>query len=104
MAGKRITRAEVVKVAQLARLELTEAEVDTLAVELGAVLDHMASLERLDTRDVPPASEALARRAPLRDDEVRVGLAPGEALANAPAHEDGAFSVPRILATGKGSG
>lgn len=100
----RIARAEVFKVAKLARLELTEGEVDTLAVELAAVLEHMASLERLDTEGVPPASDVMTRGAPLRADEVRPGLTPAEALAGAPATEDGAFVVPRILATGKAAG
>ena len=99
----RITRAEVVKVAKLARLELTDAEVDTLAVELGGVLDHMASLERLDTEGVPPATDLMTRGAPLRPDEARAGLTAAEALANAPSTEDGAFVVPRILA-GKAAG
>jgi aspartyl-tRNA(Asn)/glutamyl-tRNA(Gln) amidotransferase subunit C len=104
MAGKRIDREEVGKVARLAGLELGEDEIDRLTADLAKVLAHFGSLERLDTRDVPPASEVLSAAAPLRPDEVRPGLAHDEALANAPAHEDGAFVVPRILTPGKAGG
>jgi len=97
----RITREEVVKVARLAGLSLEEVELDRLTGELGKVLDHFASLQRLDTAGVPPASDVLSGAAPLREDAVRPGLAPGDALRNAPVQEDGAFVVPRILATGK---
>lgn len=102
MAGRRITRDEVGKVARLAGLLLDEAEADRLAADLAKVLDHFASLERLDTEGVPPASDVLTGAAPLREDAVRPGLAHDEALANAPAQEEGAFCVPRILATVRG--
>lgn len=102
MAGPRITREQIAKVAQLARLALTEAETERLVVDLGSVLDHVASLEGVDTRDVPPATEVRLGRAPLRADEVRPGLPRDDALANAPAVEDGAFVVPRILGGGGG--
>lgn len=104
MAGRRIDRAEVVKVARLAGLELGEGEIDALTIDLARVLDHFRSLERIDTRDVPFASEGLSAAAPLREDVVRPGLSRDEALANAPAHEDGAFVVPRILPSGKVGG
>jgi len=101
MAAKRISEDDVVKVARLARLELTEAEVNRFTSQLGAVLEHVGRLEELDTRDVPPAIHGLAARAPLRADEVTPGLAHDKALANAPAQRDGGFAVPRILSTGK---
>jgi aspartyl-tRNA(Asn)/glutamyl-tRNA(Gln) amidotransferase subunit C len=100
--GTRIGPELVGKVAQLAGLELEEGETERLAAELGKVLDHFASLERLDVSGVGADVVIGVQEAPLRADEVRPGLALEEALANAPLAEDGAFVVPRILAKGKG--
>ena len=104
MAGTRITRADVEKVARLARLELTEAEVAKFAQQLGAVLDHFGELARLDTRDVPRAVQALPTTGSLRPDAVATGLDADDVVANAPAQLDGAFLVPRVVAAGKETG
>jgi aspartyl-tRNA(Asn)/glutamyl-tRNA(Gln) amidotransferase subunit C len=97
----RIGRDLVGKVAQLAGLELEEDETERLVAELGKVLDHFASLERLDVSAVDADLVIGVQEAPLRADEVRPGLLLDDALANAPAAEEGAFVVPRILAKGK---
>jgi aspartyl-tRNA(Asn)/glutamyl-tRNA(Gln) amidotransferase subunit C len=93
----RITREEVQHVARLARLALTDAEVDALTHELGAILDHAARVSALDIADVPPTSHPLPLVNVLRSDEPRPGLPRDEVLAAAPATEDGRFRVPRIL-------
>ena len=93
----RITREEVEHVARLARLALTDAEVDALTEDLGAILDHAAQVSALDISDVPPTSHPLPLVNVLRRDEPRPGLPRDEVLAAAPAAEDGRFRVPRIL-------
>ena len=93
----RITREEVEHVARLARLALTDAEVDALTGELGAILDHAAEVSALDTADVPPTAHPLPLVNVLRPDEPRPGISRDEVLAAAPATEDERFRVPRIL-------
>jgi aspartyl-tRNA(Asn)/glutamyl-tRNA(Gln) amidotransferase subunit C len=93
----RITRADVEHVAHLARLALTDAELDALTGELGAILDHAAQVSALDTADVPPTAHPLPIVNVLRPDEVRPSLPRDEVLAAAPQAEDDRFRVPRIL-------
>ena len=95
--SSRITRAEVEHVAQLARLALTDAEIDALTGELGAILDHAAQVSALDTAEVPPTAHPLPLVNVLRPDEVRPCLDRDEVLAAAPAAEEDRFRVPRIL-------
>ena len=92
-----LTRSDVEHVAQLARLALTDDEIERLTVELGAVLEHAADVASLDLADVPPTAHPLPLRNVLRDDDVRPSLDRDEVLAAAPAAEDGRFRVPRIL-------
>ncbi len=92
-----ITRDEVVRVANLARLALTDEEIDTFTGQLAAVLDHAADVAALDTTGVPPTAHPLPLVNVLRDDEVRPCLDRAEVLAQAPAVEGGRFKVPRIL-------
>jgi aspartyl-tRNA(Asn)/glutamyl-tRNA(Gln) amidotransferase subunit C len=98
--GARISRADVEHVAMLARLALTDDEIEQLAGELGAILDYAADVSALDTADVPPTAHPLPLVNVLRPDEVRPGLDRDEVLAEAPAAEDGQFRVPRILGEG----
>jgi aspartyl-tRNA(Asn)/glutamyl-tRNA(Gln) amidotransferase subunit C len=93
----RITREEVEHVARLARLALTDVEIDALTGELGAILDHAADVSALETSDVPPTAHPLPLVNVLRPDEARPGLPRDEVLAEAPAAEDGRFRVPRVL-------
>jgi aspartyl-tRNA(Asn)/glutamyl-tRNA(Gln) amidotransferase subunit C len=93
----RLTRADVEHVAQLARLALTDAEIDAMTQDLGAILDHAAEVSALDTDGVPPTSHPLPLVNVLRPDVARPGLPRDEVLAAAPAAEDDRFRVPRIL-------
>jgi len=89
---------EVRRIAALARLRLLPEEESRLAGELSAILEYVRQLEELDVSGVLPMTHALAPgETPLRDDEVRPGLSPEEALANAPAREGTCFQVPRII-------
>lgn len=92
-----LTRADVEYVADLARLALTESEIESLTSELATILDYAAQISALDIADVPPTSHPLPLRNVLRPDEHRPGLDRDEVLASAPATEDGRFRVPRIL-------
>src|SRR5918997_2454970 len=93
----RIPRDDVAHVARLARLDLTEDELDRFTGQLGAVLEHAADVAALDTSGVPPTAHPLPLVNVLRDDTVVPSLDPAEVLAQAPAVEDGRFRVPRIL-------
>lgn len=94
---ERITRADVSHVARLARLDLTEAELDQFTEQLGDVLEHAAGVAALDTTGVEPTAHPLPLVNVLRPDEPRPGLDRAEVLAMAPAAEDNRFRVPRIL-------
>jgi aspartyl-tRNA(Asn)/glutamyl-tRNA(Gln) amidotransferase subunit C len=96
-ASADLTRDEVEHVARLARLALTDDEVERLTVELGAVLGHAADVAALDLDGVPPTAHPLPLRNVLRDDVVAPTLPRDEVLAAAPSTEDGRFRVPRIL-------
>jgi aspartyl-tRNA(Asn)/glutamyl-tRNA(Gln) amidotransferase subunit C len=95
--GTRISRAEVEHAARLARLALTEDEIETLTVDLAKILDHAALVSALDTTGVPPTSHPVALVNVLRADVPRPGLDQVEVLAEAPVAEAGRFRVPRIL-------
>jgi aspartyl-tRNA(Asn)/glutamyl-tRNA(Gln) amidotransferase subunit C len=95
MAG--ISRDDVVHVARLARLDLTDDEVDRFADQLTAVLEHAADVAALDTTGVPPTAHPLPLANVLRDDVPGPSLDRDEVLAMAPDVEDGRFRVPRIL-------
>ena len=83
--------------AQLARLALTDEELDVLTTELGAILDHAAQVSALDTAGVPPTAHPLPLVNVFRADVARPCLPRDEVLAAAPDTEDGRFRVPRIL-------
>jgi aspartyl-tRNA(Asn)/glutamyl-tRNA(Gln) amidotransferase subunit C len=92
-----LTRTEAEYVARLARLALTEAELDLYAGQLAGVLEHAAAVSSLDTEGVPPTAHPLPLRNVLRDDVVVPCLDRDVVLEEAPAAEDGRFRVPRIL-------
>jgi aspartyl-tRNA(Asn)/glutamyl-tRNA(Gln) amidotransferase subunit C len=89
-----IDRAEVLHVARLARLELSGDEVDRMAGELSAVLDHIEKISELDLEGVAPTSHVVEVANALRPDEPRPSLPRDEALASAPAVADDGFEVP----------
>jgi aspartyl-tRNA(Asn)/glutamyl-tRNA(Gln) amidotransferase subunit C len=97
VSGGGITREQVQHVARLARLALTDDEVEQLTVELGSILEHAAAISALDLADVPPTAHPLPLVNVVRPDEVRASLDRDEVLAQAPAAQDGRFRVPRIL-------
>ncbi len=89
-----IDRTEVLHVARLARLRLTDEEVGRMAAELSAVLDHVGTIERLDLDGVAPTSHVVDVENALRPDEPAPSLPRDVALAAAPAVADDGFEVP----------
>jgi aspartyl-tRNA(Asn)/glutamyl-tRNA(Gln) amidotransferase subunit C len=89
-----IDRDEVLHVARLARLQLSDEKVEPMARELSAVLDHIAKIDELDLEDVVPTTHVVEVTDGLRADEPRASLPREVALAQAPAVSDEGFSVP----------
>ncbi|MCB9372709.1 MAG: Asp-tRNA(Asn)/Glu-tRNA(Gln) amidotransferase subunit GatC [Microthrixaceae bacterium] len=94
---QKITRDDVAHVADLARLALSDDELEQFTGQLAAVLDHAADVEALDVADVPPTSHPVPLENVLRDDVVTPSLDRAEVLAQAPAVEDDRFRVPPSL-------
>jgi len=94
-----ISREDVEYVADLARLELTEPEIQEYTEQLNSILNYAAMLERLDTDDVVPTAHAVPLHNVMREDEVGSSINHEKALKNAPDGEEGFFRVPRISLT-----
>jgi aspartyl-tRNA(Asn)/glutamyl-tRNA(Gln) amidotransferase subunit C len=92
-----ITRAEVSHLAHLARIDLTDAELDHLAPQLAVILESVAKVSQVAADDIPPTSHPVPLTNVFRPDEIRPGLTAEEALSGAPEAEQQRFSVPRIL-------
>lgn len=92
-----ITRAEVAHLARLARLAVTDEELDTFAGQLDVILTAVARVQEVAAAEIPPTSHAVDRVNVFRADEVGACLDRESVLAGAPAAEDGRFRVPRIL-------
>ncbi len=92
-----ITRDDVEKVALLARLELSEAEVESLTSELGQIVGYVDQLAEVDTENVEPMAHAIEVHNVFADDLVQTSLPRDEALANAPSHNGKAYLVPPVL-------
>lgn len=92
-----ITRKDVEHVARLARLDLTDDEIETFREQLQRILDHAAKVTSLDTEGVPPTAHAIQLVNVFREDEPEPGLSQADALGAAPAAEAGHFRVPRII-------
>ncbi len=92
-----LTREDVRKIAHLARLELTEAEVGLYQKQLTAVLDYVATLNELDLEGIPPTTHAVAQVNILRDDQITVEMPQSQALANAAQTQDGQFAIQAVL-------
>ncbi len=92
-----ISRDEVAHLARLARLAVTEEELGLFAGQLDVILQSVARVSEVAAEDIPPTSHSLPLTNVYRDDVVRPSLDQRQALAGAPAAEDGRFRVPRIL-------
>ena len=95
-----LTTTEVARLGALARIALTEEELQRLAPQLDVILDAVAQVSEVAAAGVPLTSHALPLTNVFRDDVVRPSLPVADVLAAAPAAEDGRFRVPRILGEG----
>jgi len=92
-----LTLKEVEHIADLARLDLTDAEKEQYREQLSAILDYAQSLQEVDTANIPPTSSVLPLSSDLRDDVPQPGLTSEETLKNAPDKKNGQFKVPAVF-------
>jgi aspartyl-tRNA(Asn)/glutamyl-tRNA(Gln) amidotransferase subunit C len=95
--AERISKAEVEKIAKLARLRLSDAQVDEFTGQLGAMLQYVEKMNELDTENVEPLAHCLPVSNVFRDDRIKESLGTEKTLANAPDADEQFFRVPRIL-------
>ena len=93
----KLSREEVLHIAALARVGLTEAEVEKMREQLSNTLENFAVLQQVDTVNVPPTSQSVDLQNVMRDDREAPSCSQEEILANAPQTEDGYFRVKAIL-------
>ena len=93
----RLSREEVLHIARLARLGVTDADVDRLREQLSNILENFEILKQVDTTNVPPTAQSIPLSNVVRDDEVAPSLPPSDVLANAPQKEGEFFRVRPVL-------
>src|SRR5215472_14403265 len=92
-----LTRTQVEYIAELAKLKLTEAEIERYTEQLSAVLDYAARLQAVPTDDIPPTASVLPLAGVMREDVVQPSLPRDVALSNAPDALEGQFRVDAVL-------
>jgi aspartyl-tRNA(Asn)/glutamyl-tRNA(Gln) amidotransferase subunit C len=92
-----LTSEDVLHIARLARIQLSQDEVARFAQQLSGILDHFAALAAVDTDGLEPTAHPLPLSNVMRDDEVAPSLPRDEVLANAPEQEDGYLRVRAVL-------
>ena len=92
-----LSRADVARLAALARIDMTDEDLDRLSGQLAAIVDAVALVAEVASADVPATSHPIPMSNVYRADEVRPSLAQADALAAAPEAEEGRFRVPRFL-------
>ena len=97
IGGMRLTLTEVEHIANLARLDLTPEEKEQYRQQLSAILAHVARLQELDTKGIPPTSSVLPAASRLRADEPGQSLPVEQVMANAPDQKKNQFRVPPVL-------
>ena len=93
----KLSRKEVVHIALLARLGLTEAEVNRLSEQLSNILENFEALQQVDTVDIPPTAQSIPLQNVVKEDEVTPCLTQNQILANAPRREGDFFRVKAVL-------
>ncbi len=92
-----LTRADVEKVSLLARLRLSDSELDAMTVHLGKIVGYVEQLSELNTDGIEPMAHAVELTNVFRPDEVQPSLPRADALSNAPHHDDEYYLVPAVL-------
>jgi len=93
----KLNREEVLHIARLARVDLTEAEITRYSEQLSDLLEHFEVLQQVDTTDVPPTAQSIELRSVMREDRIEPSLPPEDVLANAPRREGDLFRVKAVL-------
>lgn len=93
----KLSREDVLHIAQLARLVLTEAEITRMQEQLSDLLEHFEVLQKVDTEGVPPTAQSVDLQGIMRADDVKPSLPADDVLANAPRREDDYFRVRPVL-------
>jgi len=93
----KLTREQVLHIAELAKLGITEEETELFAAQLSEILEYAERLNELDTDAIPPTAQAIPLRNVMRDDVAETSLSPSEALENAPQRQGDYFRVKPIL-------
>ncbi len=93
----KLSREEVLHVAELAKLGLSEKEIECFQEQLSAILNHINILNELDTSNVMPMAHVTGSSNVLREDIVKPSLPREEILKNSPLQEEGSFRVPAVL-------
>jgi aspartyl-tRNA(Asn)/glutamyl-tRNA(Gln) amidotransferase subunit C len=93
----KLSTEEVLRIAALAKLGVTEADVEKLREQLSNILENFEVLQKLDTTGIPPTAQSIALQNVIMRDEVRPSMPPEEVLANAPQREDDFFKVKIVL-------
>ncbi len=93
----KLDRATVEHIAALARIGLSDDEMERMQEQLSSILDHISSLQEVDTDDIPPTAQVIQLQNVMRDDVVQPSLSRDEVLANAPRSEDGYLKVNAVL-------
>jgi aspartyl-tRNA(Asn)/glutamyl-tRNA(Gln) amidotransferase subunit C len=100
----RLSRQEVVYVAELARLGLSEGEIARLQDQLSSILEHIAAIDKLDTEAIPPTAQVIAMTNVMRPDVVTDSLPREAVLENAPRKAEGFFEVHALLGSSNEDG
>ena len=93
----KLSREEVLHIARLARVALTEAEITRMSEQLSNLLEHFEVLQGVDTAGVPPTAQSVTLQSVMREDKVTPSLPPEDVLANAPRREGDCFRVRAVL-------
>ena len=93
----KLSREEVLHIARLARVALTEAEITRMSEQLSNLLEHFEVLQGVDTAGVPPTAQSVTLQSVMREDKVMPSLPPEDVLANAPRREGDCFRVRAVL-------
>ncbi len=101
--AEQLSKDDVIHVAKLSRLRLTDAEIEHFGEQLSNVLGYMSKLSELNVEGVEPMAHALDVTNVLREDEPVDGMPREDALINAPQQADGFFRVPKVLGEGSGA-
>jgi aspartyl-tRNA(Asn)/glutamyl-tRNA(Gln) amidotransferase subunit C len=96
-----VTKEEVLKIAELAKLKIPENKIEKYTEDLNSILSYMEKLNEIDTSDVEPLLHPLEGSNVFREDELRPSINTENALKNAPERTDAYFKVPKVIKSGK---